>query len=81
MIAISVIRADKFPCSSFFIGTKCSWQSQIIGFFLKNLKTRLKVEELAKDGFDVRMVEHKTTPNKENKEYLDTKAKKMDHEL
>ena len=40
-----------------------------------------KVEELAKDGFDVRMVEHKTTPNKENKEYLDTKAKKMDHEL
>ena len=40
-----------------------------------------KVEELAKDGFDVRMVEHKTTPNKENKEYLDTKANKMDHEL
>ena len=40
-----------------------------------------KVEELAKDGFDVRMVEHKTAPNKENKDYLDTKAKKMDHEL
>ena len=40
-----------------------------------------KVEELAKDGVDVRMVEHKTTPNKENKEYLDTKANKMNHEL
>ena len=40
-----------------------------------------KVEELAKDGFDVRMVEHKTAPNEENKDYLDTKAKKMNHEL
>ena len=57
---------------------------------LKNLEVKeiklmtnnpTKVDELKKDGFTVKMVGHKTKPNKENKDYLDTKAKKMDHEL
>jgi len=57
---------------------------------LKNLgleKIRLltnnpsKVEELEKDGFKVKQITHKTEANKENKEYLETKASKMNHKL
>ena len=40
-----------------------------------------KVEELEKDGFTVEQVTHKTIANKENKDYLDTKASKMNHKL
>jgi len=40
-----------------------------------------KVDELEKDGFIVKMVGHITKPNKENKEYLETKATKMNHRL
>ena len=40
-----------------------------------------KVEELEKDGFEVEQVAHKTIANKENKDYLDTKASKMNHKL
>ena len=40
-----------------------------------------KVEELEKDGFTVEQVTHKTEANKENKDYLETKASKMNHKL
>ncbi len=40
-----------------------------------------KVEELEKDGFEVEQVAHKTIANKENKDYLETKASKMNHKL
>ena len=38
-----------------------------------------KVEELDKRGITVEQVTHKTEANKENREYLETKASKMNH--
>ena len=38
-------------------------------------------EELEKDGFTVEQVTHKTEANKENRDYLETKASKMNHKL
>ena len=40
-----------------------------------------KVEELDKRGITVEPVTHKTEANKENREYLETKASKMKHLL
>ncbi len=40
-----------------------------------------KVEELEKRGITVDQVTHKTEANKENREYLETKASKMNHKL
>ena len=40
-----------------------------------------KVEDLAKEGFDVTKTKHLPEPNKENREYLETKAKKMRHDI
>ena len=40
-----------------------------------------KVEELEKDGFTVEHVTHKTEANEENRDYLETKASKMNHKL
>ena len=40
-----------------------------------------KVEELDKRGITVEQVTHKTEANKENREYLETKASKMKHLL
>ena len=40
-----------------------------------------KVEELDKKGITVEQVTHKTEANKENREYLETKASKMNHKL
>ena len=40
-----------------------------------------KTEELKKDGFEVRQVNHVTIANKENKDYLRTKAEKMNHKF
>ncbi len=40
-----------------------------------------KVEELEKDGFTVEQVTHKTEANEENRDYLETKASKMNHKL
>ena len=40
-----------------------------------------KVEELRKDGFDVEQITHRTEANDENREYLRTKASKMNHKL
>ena len=40
-----------------------------------------KVEELEKDGFTVEQVTHKTEANEENRDYLKTKASKMNHKL
>jgi len=40
-----------------------------------------KVEELEKDGFKVEQVTHKTEANEENRDYLETKASKMNHKL
>ena len=40
-----------------------------------------KVEELRKDGFDVEQITHRTEANDENREYLRTKALKMNHKL
>ena len=40
-----------------------------------------KVEELEKDGFTVEQVTHKTESNEENRDYLETKASKMNHKL
>jgi len=40
-----------------------------------------KVEELEKDGFKVEQVTHKTEANEENRDYLKTKASKMNHKL
>ena len=40
-----------------------------------------KAEELEKDGFEVHQIKHVTIANKENKDYLRTKAEKMNHKL
>ena len=40
-----------------------------------------KVEELRKDGFDVEQITHSTEANDENRDYLKTKASKMNHKL
>ena len=40
-----------------------------------------KVEELKKDGFDVEQITHRTEANDENREYLRTKASKMNQKL
>jgi len=40
-----------------------------------------KVEELEKDGFTIEQVAHKTEANEENRDYLETKASKMNHKL
>ena len=40
-----------------------------------------KVEELKKDGFDVEQIIHRTEANDENRDYLKTKASKMNHKL
>ena len=38
-----------------------------------------KVDELQKNGFKVKMVRHVTEANNENRDYLNTKATKMNH--
>ena len=40
-----------------------------------------KVEDLENAGFDVEELSHSSEPNKENKDYLETKASKMNHKL
>ena len=40
-----------------------------------------KVEDLSKEGFDVIKTKHLPEPNKENIEYLKTKAEKMRHQF
>jgi len=40
-----------------------------------------KVEELRKDGFTVEQITHRTEANDENRDYLKTKASKMNHKL
>ena len=40
-----------------------------------------KVEELKKDGFDVKQITYRTEANDENRDYLRTKASKMNHKL
>ena len=40
-----------------------------------------KVEDLEKAGFEVKQIGHSTEPNEENKDYLRTKASKMNHKL
>ena len=40
-----------------------------------------KVEDLVKEGFDVKQTKHSSEPNEENKEYLKTKAEKMRHDI
>jgi len=40
-----------------------------------------KVEDLEKAGFVVRQIGHSAEPNEENKDYLRTKASKMNHKL
>tara|TARA_Y100001970_G_scaffold291383_1_gene428329 strand:+ start:575 stop:1165 length:591 start_codon:yes stop_codon:yes gene_type:complete len=40
-----------------------------------------KVEDLIKEGFDVTQTTHTSKPNKENKDYLKTKAEKMRHNI
>ena len=40
-----------------------------------------KVEDLEKAGFEVKQIVHSTEPNEENKDYLRTKASKMNHKL
>jgi len=40
-----------------------------------------KVEDLVKEGFDVKQTKHSSKPNKENEEYLKTKAEKMRHDI
>jgi 3,4-dihydroxy 2-butanone 4-phosphate synthase/GTP cyclohydrolase II len=40
-----------------------------------------KVEELRKDGFTVEQITHRTEANDENRDYLRTKASKMNHKL
>ena len=40
-----------------------------------------KVEELEKNGFNVEMVNHKAEANKENRDYLESKASNMYHKL
>jgi len=40
-----------------------------------------KVKDLVKEGFDVTQIKHSSEPNEENKEYLKTKAEKMQHDI
>ena len=40
-----------------------------------------KIEDLSKEGFDVTKTKHLPKPNKENIEYLKTKAEKMRHQF
>ena len=40
-----------------------------------------KVEDLENAGFDVEELRHSSEPNEENKDYLKTKASKMNHNL
>ena len=40
-----------------------------------------KVEDLEKADFEVRQINHSAEPNEENKDYLRTKASKMNHKL
>ena len=40
-----------------------------------------KVKDLVKEGFDVTQTKHSPEPNEENKEYLKTKAEKMQHDI
>ena len=40
-----------------------------------------KTEELEKDGFEVCQINHATLANNENKDYLRTKAEKMNHKF
>lgn len=40
-----------------------------------------KVEDLEKAGFEVKQISHSAEPNEENKDYLRTKASKMNHKL
>jgi len=40
-----------------------------------------KVEDLEKAGFEVEQIGHSAEPNEENKDYLRTKASKMNHKL
>jgi len=40
-----------------------------------------KVEDLEKAGFEVKQIGHSAEPNDENKDYLRTKASKMNHKL
>ena len=40
-----------------------------------------KIEDLSKEGFDVTKTKHLPEPNKENIEYLKTKAEKMRHQF
>jgi len=40
-----------------------------------------KSEELEKDGFEVRQINHVTIANNENEDYLKTKADKMNHKF
>ena len=40
-----------------------------------------KIKELEKAGFDVEHVKHSSEPNDENRDYLKTKASKMNHRL
>ena len=40
-----------------------------------------KVEDLEKAGFEVEEIGHSAEPNEENKDYLRTKASKMNHKL
>ena len=40
-----------------------------------------KVEDLEKAGFEVKQIGHSAEPNEENKDYLRTKASKMNHKL
>ncbi len=40
-----------------------------------------KVEDLEKAGFEVRQINHSAEPNEENRDYLRTKASKMNHKL
>ena len=40
-----------------------------------------KIEDLIKEGFDVKQTRHLPIPNEENKEYLKTKAEKMRHDI
>ena len=40
-----------------------------------------KVEDLIKEGFDVKRTTHTSKPNEENKDYLKTKAEKMRHNI
>ena len=40
-----------------------------------------KIEDLTKEGFNVKQTKHLPEPNKENKDYLKTKAEKMRHDI